>query len=244
MGMNTSVTLADPETGARFALVVPGATLLTVGRRDYSLERGFELLVRASKVPHGTHPVVTMGQLGMADWEADRTFEGKPERPYALLGITETEIEPTVESLDVYQLTNGLLSLSPVPEGRDTQLSYFFRDSGNWKCWNDATLGGRMSYGQWAILINRSIDGYMFCPDQVGLEGDKTGCDNDGTLFELSSFGVAPNGATPDMSVGELVDAFREVDGGWRMYDDPFADLDCSSTLHTIVAPSPVDQER
>ena len=244
MGKNTSITLENQETGAKFALVVPGTTMLTVGRRDYPLERGLKLLWRASELPRDTRPAITLEQLGLAEWEANRSLEGEPRRPYAIDRIRETETEPTVESLDVYQLASGLLSLSPVPEGRDTQLTYLFRDSGNWKCWNEATLGGRMSYGQWAILTNLSFDGSMFCPDQVGLDGLKDGGDDDGTLFELSSFGVAPEGSTPVMTVGELVDSFRAIGGNWRMYDDPFPDLDCSPTARIIVAPNPWSQGR
>lgn len=103
----------------------------------------------------------------------------------------------------------------------NTTMNYLYRDASNYKVWNTVVLSGQITEEQKKQIFDCLAEGDNFIPSQVGLPEKRfeTINEDDGPYFELDTsyaFEETEDEPTVDMSVDELVDAFRQCKGKWN----------------------------
>jgi len=106
----------------------------------------------------------------------------------------------------------------------NTEISYMYRDAGNWKQFNTVVLLGKMSPENIELIFAILEDGNLFIPEQVGLEKlqdrwDKLYSDIDHVWHELNrdDIEIVDDLPTIDLTAQELVENFRRIktNKGW-----------------------------
>ena len=104
----------------------------------------------------------------------------------------------------------------------NTRLNYMYRDASNWKCPQDVVLPGVMTDEVFLELTACCEDGNeMFIPEQVGLDliRDWETTEDDHPYCELVDFELVHNRPTTDMTIDDLLEAFRKAKDNWRPED-------------------------
>lgn len=124
----------------------------------------------------------------------------------------------SVKAYPLHNLTEREIDLP----GRNTRISYLYRDRSNYKAFNEVVIPGVLTHEQITDIISVLHDGEYFIPFQVGLPEERPGKydpDEDHIWFELdeSSFEVTTEGASGFVpSAEKLYSNFMKVkEIGW-----------------------------
>ena len=100
----------------------------------------------------------------------------------------------------------------------NTELTYMYRDGGNWKQFETVVLRGEMTPADMDLIISKLESGYLFFPEQVGLprlqhRWERLNAD-DHVYHELdrSDIKIVDAPPTTTLSARELVENFRRVE--------------------------------
>ena len=101
----------------------------------------------------------------------------------------------------------------------NTRVNYDYRDASNYKCTNSIVVHGEISEDQVKTILD-CCDGENFIPEQIGwdlLRGwDITEDDHCYAELDSNSFEPTDDDATSDMTVDEMVQAFRSCKQKWN----------------------------
>lgn len=99
----------------------------------------------------------------------------------------------------------------------NTEISYVYRDSSNYKQYNTLVLNGEISQIGVEIIISKLIDQQFFIPEQVGLPALQkrfiTLTSDDHPYHELlrEDIRIVSSESSIELNIDELVERFRTV---------------------------------
>lgn len=115
-----------------------------------------------------------------------------------------------------------LKNIKDEPVQANTRINYLYRDASNYRTCNSVILGGKIADEQFEEMKACCEDTYeMFIPEQVGLDliRDWETTEDDHPYAELCDYEYTPYPPTTDMTIAELLEAFRKAKGNWRPED-------------------------
>jgi len=118
-----------------------------------------------------------------------------------------------------YLKTGSNGQMLPREGGRNTAISYLYRDASNYKVHNHVVVEGILDEQDRKLILDSLDEGLYFIPEQVGLPADKySGTEDDHPWFELeeSGFEITTDEPTIDLTAGKLCLNFRRERDRWK----------------------------
>lgn len=110
----------------------------------------------------------------------------------------------------------------------NTLIQYLYRDTSNYKIWNDCVIRGSISPEQIDAIIKTLVDGDNFIPHCVGMPEIRFSSINedDTPWFELSKDDFKPTNQEPTLNITaiELIERFQKA-RNYKLWDAAAAEF-------------------
>ena len=129
--------------------------------------------------------------------------------------------------------------------GRNTEITYLYRDADNYKVWNSCRVKGVITPEQVQQIVKCCDSGEFFIPEKVGLPEETFGSwtEADHPWFEIipEQFHETDQEEQVDLTVDQLVANFQKCEGKWEQEEKPEEETPSSSVISiSNFAPNPM----